>query len=89
MSRARYSARFNGQIILVIDEYSDAAPTMSVTNDAEAVTAEVVAKFGDHRIAYRDTDGQWDELRHSAGDFQGFAPLDEFLRKEVQANAYG
>jgi len=83
MSRAAYTASCPGSVILVIDQYTDASPTMSVTNDAEQVVEEVWERFGDHRIAYRDTEGHWDELRHRRGVFTGFAPLDDELRKEV------
>jgi hypothetical protein len=47
---------------------------MSVTNDAEAVVAWVNAWCPERRIIYRDTMGQWDELLHSNGRFDGFAP---------------
>ena len=39
------------------------------------------------RIAYRDTDGRWDELRQERGVFKGFAPLDETLRAIVELYA--
>lgn len=82
--RSAFSSRLvNGATILVIDQYDDSSPTMSVTNDAEAVVAHVVGHYGDHRIAYRDTDGRWDELRHQAGVFRGFAPLDAELQAIV------
>jgi hypothetical protein len=47
---------------------------MSVTNDAEAVVAFVNALHPEKRIVYRDTMGQWDELLHTNGRFDGFAP---------------
>jgi hypothetical protein len=47
---------------------------MSVTNDAENVVADVLRQYPDHRIIYRDTMGQWDELVHFNGKFTGFAP---------------
>lgn len=46
--------------------------SMSITNDAEAVTA-MYGKKG-HRIVYKDTMGQWDELIHENGMFKDFAP---------------
>lgn len=47
---------------------------MSITNDAEAVVEDVLAKYPYHRIIYRDTMGQWDELLHWNGKFAGFKP---------------
>ena len=46
---------------------------LSVTNDAERVVAELFALYGDRRIIYRDTDGNWDELQHRGAVFIGFA----------------
>ena len=84
MARARYSARLEGELILVLDLYSDADPTMSVTNDAETVVRECVADHGNYRIVYRDTEGQWDELVHVDGTFRSFAPIDEGTRREIE-----
>lgn len=83
MSRARYSASLSGNVIIVIDEYSDANPTMTVTNDADNVVDEVWRKFGDHRIIYRDSCGDWDELRHRRGVFLAYRPLDDEMKGEV------
>lgn len=49
----------------------------SVTNDAEAVVREVTKLHGDRRIAYRDSDGSWSELRHNGQTFIGFSPWAE------------
>lgn len=46
----------------------------SVTNDAEAVVAELAAEYGDRRIIYKDSMGAWDELQHRGPVFTGFAP---------------
>lgn len=45
---------------------------VTVTNDAEAVVEEVHKLHPGKRIVYRDTDGDWDELRHTEGKFTGF-----------------
>lgn len=87
MTRSAWTASRPGEAILVIDEFCETNPTMTVTNDAEAVVKYAVASFGDHRIAYRDTDGRWDELKHDGGSFTGFAPLDAELRREVEQYA--
>lgn len=44
----------------------------SVTNDAENVTKELYQKYGNKRIRYQDSDGQWSELSHINGQFKGF-----------------
>jgi hypothetical protein len=46
----------------------------SVTNDAERVCDELAILYGNRRIFYRDTMGNWDELVHDEhGKFLGFA----------------
>lgn len=47
---------------------------LSVTNDAERVIAELYVSHGDRRVIYRDTDGNWDELKHRGQQFLGYAP---------------
>ncbi len=56
------------------DSFSN--PTMSVTNDAEAVVAAVLRNYPwAARIVYRDTEGEWAELRHDGFSvFKGFGP---------------
>ncbi len=44
----------------------------TVTNDAEAVCAELFNEVGNKRIIYKDTDGNWDELLHDKGYFTGY-----------------
>lgn len=46
---------------------------MSVTNDADAVVAALVAARGNVRIIYRDSMGHWDELCHDHGRFLTYA----------------
>ena len=53
---------------------------MSVTNDAEGVTAEVAGQYPGKRIVYLDSMDQWDELCHDGGRFLGFKPYGK--RKE-------
>lgn len=50
----------------------------SVTNDAERVVALLYRKYGERRIAYRDTAGEWAELLHQHGEFAGFSPWVQF-----------
>lgn len=47
---------------------------MSVTNDAEAVVENLLARYGNRRIVYRDSMGRWDILMHDGVRFTGFAP---------------
>lgn len=49
---------------------------MSVTNDAEAVVEHLLAEYGpDRRIFYRDTQGDWDELKHDGKRFRNYGML--------------
>jgi len=59
-----------GKMVFIVD--NDVGVT--ITNDAENVVKDVLAKYSNHRIIYRDTDGNWDELLHWNGTFTGFAP---------------
>lgn len=74
--RSRFSSQRvdtdGGPFIAVVDMYNEDDPCMSVTNDAENVVKEVVRIHGDLPVLYKDTEGQWDELRHEAGRFTGF-----------------
>ena len=48
----------------------------TITNDAEFVV-ETLARdhaLGDRRLFYKDSEGQIDELLHTAGRFKGFSP---------------
>ena len=56
--------------VWIVDECAEGR--LSVTNDAEAVCHELHARFPNHRIIYRDTEGKWDELLHRSGVFVGF-----------------
>jgi len=56
----------------------------SVTNDAEAVCAILHRSYPNHRIIYRDSSGDWDELAHDRGWFIGFRPA-RYLAIEVPA----
>ena len=64
------TVRTNDEIVFIVDNDG----RMSVTNDAEAVVAYVNDWNPGKRIVYRDTTGQWDELKHTNGRFDGFAP---------------
>lgn len=72
MSRARYEICEETPDLLVIEDIG--RDVMSVTNDAEAVVAELAEKLGDRRLEYYDSDGRRDQLLVVAGQFAGFAP---------------
>jgi len=48
--------------------------TKTVTNDADNVIKylKVIYKLGDRRVFYKDSEGQIDELLHTAGKFTGY-----------------
>ncbi|BCH12006.1 hypothetical protein MesoLj131c_62640 [Mesorhizobium sp. 131-3-5] len=50
--------------------------SMSVTNDAERVVQECLGIYGERRIIYRDSEGEWAELLHTGIQFRGFAPFE-------------
>lgn len=77
MSRAKFTIiHSTPSVVLLIDNKT----STSVTNDAEAVVDDILARHkclyaGNPRIFYRDTDDRWDELKHDGHAFTGFAPL--------------
>ncbi len=60
------------KIVWLVD--NDSEGCKSVTNDAERVCAEIEKLHTGHRIIYRDSDGNWDELVHLGGHFNHYAP---------------
>jgi len=48
----------------------------SVTNDADWVVETVAKRFGDsRRVLYRDSMGNWDELKHDKGVFESYEAI--------------
>ena len=76
MRLAKYRVEHVGIEVVAISDQCDGT-TLSVTNDAESVVAELnrTLDLGDRRLIYRDTDGRWDELVHERGAFVGFSPI--------------
>jgi hypothetical protein len=65
-----------GSVVAIYDDFS--GTEMSVTNDAEQVIEalrSIGIDFTGKRVIYRDTDGQWDEMRIANGEFAGFASI--------------
>lgn len=58
-------------IVFIVDLDNGAT---SVTNDAENVTKYLFHRFGNRRVVYRDSMGNWDEMEHDNGRFTGFRP---------------
>lgn len=73
--RASFTYRSYGSVIAVTDQDDG----RSVTNDADAVIAQLAEKFdlSKFRVIYRDTRGIWDELQVRAGQFAGFRSINE------------
>jgi hypothetical protein len=78
--RAEFSYRSYGHVIAVVDHDHG----RSVTNDAEAVIAQLAEKFdlSKFHVIYRDTRGVWDELLVQHGQFVGFRSINE---RELEA----
>lgn len=75
-TRSDYSAEIVNGVLVIIDQNKG---RRSVTNNAETVLMECKNKFGDEMPSiaiYRDSDGDWDGLRHESGVFQNFYFLD-------------
>lgn len=46
---------------------------VSVTNDAENVVRDLIGRgYEGYRILYKDSMGQWSELKHNGTEFSGF-----------------
>ena len=59
--------------------------SMSVTNDAANVVQECLSRYGERRIVYRDSQGEWGELLHTGIQFRGFAPYTDHTPDEEAA----
>lgn len=46
----------------------------SLTNNAEAVCRKIWHDYPGRRIIYKDSAGNWDEMKHEGGRFVAFAP---------------
>jgi hypothetical protein len=74
--RTSYSVTEQGEFLCLVDS----GQGRSITNDAEAVIADLAAAGHDlaaKRLLYRDTMGYWDELVVKNGQFSHFAPIHE------------
>ncbi len=73
-ARSSYTWGIDGDYVVIIDQ----GGSVSVTNDVEAVIADLVTQGIDvdsKRVVYRDSTGTWDGMRTSNGQFRGFRIL--------------
>lgn len=74
MKRASYSEwAVTPGFVFITDNCKPNLP--SITNAAETVVEDCLARYGERRIVYRDSEGRWDELLHTGIQFRGFAPF--------------
>jgi hypothetical protein len=71
-----YIHKVTSDTVFIVDEDGP----MSITNDAEAVVEYINSQYPSMRIVYCDTDGHWDELVHTNGNFLAFEPIGTFLK---------
>jgi hypothetical protein len=74
--RAVFSYQTFGRVIAVVDHDQG----RSVTNDADAVIAQLAQKFdlSQYHVIYKDTRGIWDQmLVDRTGQFAGFSSINE------------
>lgn len=70
--RTKYDIIYEDQHVIALVQTD---PTvMSITNDAEAVIADLLdrGKLHQRRVIYKDTEGRWDELVHWFGEFKNY-----------------
>lgn len=81
-TRARWSFVLEGDDFVLLEDLGGAT---SVTNDAEAVVAELARRcpLAGRRVLYRDSEGRWDELLVEGGRFKGFAPIRAKTQREA------
>lgn len=81
MSRADYditlvNATVSPPIVYLVDLANESG-TMSITNDAEEVLDEVLSEYSNHRVVYKDTNGEYTEMLYdSNGNIQFIYPVD-------------
>lgn len=85
-NRADYHYELHGGVVVIFDHDTGGK---TVTNDAEAVVAEVGEALGGlegRTVIYRDSEGIFDVMLVTpSGRFRGFAPLGELTLDEALA----
>jgi len=60
------------EVLYIVDLFDESNPTMTITNGAEEVVAQLMASGdldGKRRLFYKDTDGAIDELMYTYSGF--------------------
>ena len=89
LKRASYRFERHGDVLALYDQFSVILPTPTITNDAEAVIADLARWPGlldGKRVIYRDTVGRWDELVVRDRQFAGFRLMGAASLEEALAN---
>jgi hypothetical protein len=85
MSRAYYSCSLVGKVFAIVDEDGP----VSITNDVEAVVAEVVRTYdikSGQPMIYRDSEGRWDGIElDERGHFKDFILLGAYSIEDAIA----
>src|SRR3954463_10985090 len=73
-----YIAADTQYAIALIDDCDPATPGLTITNDAELVVRELLAKNlldGHKRLIYLDAEGWWDEIVYGLDEKVSFSPI--------------
>ncbi|WP_411901389.1 DUF6011 domain-containing protein [Methylorubrum thiocyanatum] len=84
-SRADYSVETDGDVLILVDLDRGGR---SLTNDADNVILDLAARGflrDGMRVIYRDSSGEWDELRHRGGLFSTISPIPMEARADREA----
>jgi hypothetical protein len=76
------------KFLVIVDNYCDAQPTLTVTNAVEDVLEAICKELGSlpPYIIYRDSEQEWCRLSATTdGEFLGFMPLGERVTEEYVA----
>lgn len=73
-ARANFAVVEDAPAHIIIQDIGPWEVFPTVTNDAEAVVAELAPTLKGRRLLYYDSDGELDELMVKDGKFAGFFP---------------
>lgn len=82
--QASYTWQIDGDYLVIIDQDGP----VSVTNDVEAVIADLVEEgvnVDSKRVLYRDSEGLWDQILTTEGRFHDFRILTARSLEEAKA----
>jgi hypothetical protein len=72
--RAQWGVAFAEARAVILNDVGPHDMYPTITNDAEAVVADLASSLEGRRLFYVDTEGRVDELLVAGGKFAGFAP---------------